>query len=93
MPEKQQKLKKATGSLHPIPVKPKIFHQLGMDLIGPLPQSSTGNQYIVTVTDYFTKWAEANALPDKTAAGIAKFLFTVRIASIHDFNANNVRIL
>ena len=67
-----KKLKKATGSLHPIPVKYSI--NLGMDLIGPLPKSSMGNQYIVTVTDYFTKWGEANALLDKTAAGISKFL-------------------
>ena len=36
------KLKKAVGGLHPIPVKPRIFHQLGMDLIGPLPEAAQG---------------------------------------------------
>ncbi len=39
-----KKLKKATGSLHPISVKYSI--NLGMDLIGPLPKSSMGNQYM-----------------------------------------------
>ncbi len=36
---------------------------MGMDLIGPLPETTRGNKYIVTVTDYFSKWAEAAPLP------------------------------
>ena len=53
------KLKMASGQLHQIPVEPKLWHQFGMDLIGPLTQIPRGNKYIVTVTDYFLKWAEA----------------------------------
>ena len=49
---------------------------MGMDLIGPLPQTIQGNKYIVTVTDYFSKWAEAAPLPSKHAVGIAKFLYS-----------------
>ena len=41
--------------LHPIPVKAQIWHQVGMDLIGPLPETSLGNKYIITLTDYFSK--------------------------------------
>ena len=48
-----------------------------MDLVGPLPESSNGNKYIITLTDYFSKWAEAGTLPDKTAHGIAKFIYSV----------------
>lgn len=48
-----------------------------MDLVGPLPESSNGNKYIITLTDYFSKWAEAGALPDKTAHGVAKFIYSV----------------
>ena len=73
------KLKKAVGGLHPIPVKPQIFHQLGMDLIGPLPETEHGNKYIITLTDYFSKWAEAAPLPSKCAAGVAKFIYSVSI--------------
>ena len=46
-----KKLKKASGSLHPIPVPSKLWCQVGMDLIGPLPKTSRGNKYIVTLTD------------------------------------------
>ena len=73
------KLKKAVGGLHPIPVTPKIFHQLGMDLIGPLPETALGNRYIITLTDYFSKWAEAAPLPSKHATGVAKFIYSVSI--------------
>jgi len=29
------------------------------DLVGPLPESDSGNWYILMVADYFTRWAEA----------------------------------
>ena len=35
------------------------------------------NKYIVTVTYYFSKWPEGAPLKDKTAVGVADFLFTV----------------
>ena len=70
-------LKKSVGSLHPIPVKSKFWTQVGMDLVGPLPVTSRGNKYIITLTDYFSKWAEAAPLPDKTAAGVAQFMYSV----------------
>ena len=41
-----------------------------MDLIGPLPVTPRGNKYIIKSTDYFSKWAEAAPLQDKTAAGV-----------------------
>ena len=58
-----------------------------MDLIGPLPETPRGNKYIVILTDYFSKWAEAaplqdkTALEDKTALGVAKFIFSVRVST------------
>ena len=74
-----KKLKKAVGGLHPIPVKPNIFHQVGMDLIGPLPETPRGNKYVIMLTDYFSKWAEAAPLPSKHADGVAKFIYSVSI--------------
>ncbi len=73
-----KKLKKASGPLNPIPVKAKLWHQVGIDLIGPLPQTAHGNKYIITLTDYFSKWAEADALKDKSAGNVAKFVYNVR---------------
>lgn len=51
------------------------FLQVGIDLIGPLPRTERGNKYIVTLVDYFLKWPEAEALPDKSANSVAQFLY------------------
>ena len=48
-----------------------------MDIVGPLPETLKGNKYIVTLTDYFSKWAEAAALPNKSAEGVAIFMHSV----------------
>lgn len=57
--------------------QPKVWCQVGMDWIGPMPETPRGNKYIVTLTDYFSKWAEAAPLPDKSAIGVAKFIYSV----------------
>ena len=75
--EKNKKLQKSSGTLHPIPVKPQFWQQVGMDLVGPLNETPRGNKYIVTLTDYFTKWVEAAPLPDKSAASVAQFIYSV----------------
>ena len=54
--------------LNPIPVPARIRSLVGIDIIGPLQESSQGNKYIVAITDHFSKWTEAAALPQKTAA-------------------------
>ena len=46
-----------------------------IDLIGPLPLTPRGNMYVVTLVDYFSKWSEASALPDKNATGVAHFIY------------------
>jgi hypothetical protein len=48
-----------------------------MDLVGPLPTTPKGHKYIMTVTDYYTKWAEAHPIADKTAASVASVLYSV----------------
>ena len=73
-----KKLDASAGVLHPIPVKAQIWHQVGMDLIGPLPETSPGKKYIIILTDFFSKWAEATALQDKTAVSVARFMYSVR---------------
>ncbi|XP_075633632.1 uncharacterized protein LOC142606117 [Castanea sativa] len=37
---------------------------MGLDAIGPLPESSSGHLYILAATDYFSKWTEAVPLKE-----------------------------
>ena len=52
-----------------------LFHQIGIDIKGPLQITSNNNQYIIMVMDYFTKWPEAKAIADIKAEIIAKFIY------------------
>ena len=72
-------MRKSTAPLHPIPVKPKEWDQVGIDLVGPFTQSRNGNQYLAVMNDYFTKWVEAAPLPDKSAASVAQFIYSVNM--------------
>ena len=62
--------------LHPIPVV-SPWYCLGIDFIGPLSPMSEGNRFIFTVSDYYTKFAEAIPAPDKCASRVASMLFKV----------------
>ena len=60
--------------LHPIPVV-SLWYHIGIDFVGPIsPPSPSGSQYILTISDYFTKFVEAIALPSKHAEGVAATL-------------------
>jgi transposase InsO family protein len=45
-----------------------------MDVIGPLPETRKKNRYIITFTDHFSKWVEAEAIPDQTAETVARVI-------------------
>ena len=55
----------------------KPWEMLGCDLMTISPTSVNNNKYIFTATDYFTKWVEAFAIPDKTAKEVAKCLVKI----------------
>ena len=50
------------------------LERVGIDVMGPLPESERGNKYILVVGDYFTKWMEAYAIPNQETPTIAKVL-------------------
>lgn len=62
---------------------------LGLDVRGPLPATLNGHKYILTVTDYFSKWVEALPMQMCHASQVAKhvgdiiahFGFPLRILS------------
>ena len=63
--------------LYPVPVKSPWYH-VGVDFVGPIsPPSSSGNRYILTVSDYFTKFGWARALPTKEAFNVVNSLSEV----------------
>eukprot|EP00611_Tribonema_gayanum_P027009 TRINITY_DN6564_c0_g2_i4.p1 TRINITY_DN6564_c0_g2~~TRINITY_DN6564_c0_g2_i4.p1 ORF type:complete len:576 (-),score=37.88 TRINITY_DN6564_c0_g2_i4:1495-3222(-) len=50
------------------------FQLAGFDIVGPFPKTRRGNSYIVVFTDYLTRWPEAFAIPDKSAATVARII-------------------
>ena len=54
------------GKRQRMPIESLIgpFDFIVADAIGPLPITKNRNRYIITITDYFTRWAEAVAVPD-----------------------------
>lgn len=64
---------KVRDVLQPVGVPKRVMAQIGIDLCQ-LPPAH-GMKYVVVAVDYFSKWVEAKALPDKTAAEVGRFLY------------------
>jgi hypothetical protein len=45
--------------------------RIGIDIVGPCPVTENGNEFIIVVSDYFTKWCEAYAVPNHNALTVA----------------------
>ena len=69
---KSNKINKAP--LQPIKVN-STWQLVGIDVVGPLNISTSGNKYIIVAIDYFSKYCEAIAIPDFTALTTANFIF------------------
>ncbi|CAF1071831.1 unnamed protein product [Brachionus calyciflorus] len=67
------------ANLIPIEGATKPFDMVGVDILGPLPETSRNNKYIVIFTDYLSKWAEALATGRIDAKTIAKILLNLVI--------------
>ena len=67
------KFNKQQPEIHPIPVS-DVWKRIGIDLIGPFPETIRRNRCIITATDYYSKWPEAAAPP---AVGVEDFLFSL----------------
>lgn len=66
----------------PINNATKPFDMVGVDILGPLPETYSGNKYLLVFTDYLTKWPEAFPISRIDAKTIAK-VFINEIISRH----------
>ena len=57
------------GSLNPIS-NPLPFAQWGLDIIDPFPRATGNQRFVLIAMDYFTMWAEAEALANTRILGI-----------------------
>jgi transposase InsO family protein len=51
-----------------------LFYRVVMDTAGPLPETKSGNRYILVAIDHYSKWCEAKAVVDHGAKTAARFL-------------------
>ncbi|XP_038690528.1 uncharacterized protein LOC119989207 [Tripterygium wilfordii] len=56
-------------------VAPWPFMKWGMDIVGPLPKASGQRQYFLAMTDYFTKWIEAESYSLIKDLDVKKFVW------------------
>ena len=47
---------------------------MAVDILGKLPESQAEDTYVLVAADYFTRWAEAYAIPNQEAITFAKKL-------------------
>ena len=52
------------------------LERIGIDIVGPLPVTENGNEYIIVLGDYFSKWKEAYPVPNHTAMTVADKVIT-----------------
>uniref|UniRef100_A0A3B4YVK3 Integrase catalytic domain-containing protein n=1 Tax=Seriola lalandi dorsalis TaxID=1841481 RepID=A0A3B4YVK3_SERLL len=66
--------RKPAGLMVPIlPQRP--WEYAGVDFVGPLPRTASGNAYLLVFVDYFSKWIEVCAVREATAhVAAAKFV-------------------
>ena len=54
---------------------PWPFAQWGLDIIGPFPRAIGNRRFVLVAVDYFTKWAEAEALANIRDVDVKKFVW------------------
>jgi hypothetical protein len=62
------------GRLQPIPPPAHSLKMLGIDHLGPLETTNSGNKYVIVAIDYLTKCVEVAAVPDTSTCHVIPFI-------------------
>ena len=65
---------KAFVQIRPMPIAHYPHQIVAMDIVGPLPRSRSGHNYLLTFIDHLTGWADAFPIPHKTGSKVANVL-------------------
>ena len=68
-----------TGGNHATKSRHRLYagrpwQKLAVDLVGPMPETEKGNKWILVISDHFSRWQDAIAIPDATAPVVATTL-------------------
>ena len=58
-----------------------------MDIIGPLPESTAGNRYVLVVANYLTRYTETYGIPNQEASTVAHKLVDEFFLRSHQHNS------
>ena len=72
--QKSKDIPKKIGFYRSVPLGENPWERVGINILGPLKMSKKGNSYVVVLTDYFTRWADAFAGPAIDAETVAKVI-------------------
>jgi transposase InsO family protein len=70
----------AKSAVQPISIPPQRFHHVHVDIVGPLPASTEGYVYLLTMIDRTTRWLEAAPMKNMDAVTCANTLVATWIA-------------
>lgn len=70
----EQELSRTTAGVAPLQSLQSgyAFEIVGIDIVGPLPPSASGNKYLLVAVDHLSRWADAYPLQDIRAQTVAK---------------------
>ena len=72
--QKTSRVKPPPAPLIPLPVMDVPFERIAMDVVGPLPRTSSGNKYVLVICDYATRYPEAVPMKSVDAEKVAEEL-------------------
>ena len=72
----------ASGVHAPTPLRPITptalpFERWGIDFVGRLPETKSGNKFIITAIDYATRWVVAKPIRNMNESAVASFLYSL----------------